>query len=239
MDYKINIIQGNNKQIPSSDINIVIDVIRAFSVSHQAFLNGIEKIMLTNSEEIALKLKNSSSNIILAGEVDAIKIDSFDFGNSPYDISHANLKNKTLIQKTTNGVKATLNALNTDSLFVTGYSNAYTTAIHVKNLLDKPKYKQTIQINIIASHPTGDDDLACAQYIKQIIENKVSSLKDIEESTVNRIMYSDAANKFYDQNNQSFSILDLSLCLIKIKSDFIMKVEEFNKEILIRKLIIN
>jgi len=238
MNYKIDIIQGNNKKIESSDINIVIDVIRAFSVSHQAFINGIEKIILTNSEQIALSLKNSKSNIILSGEVNAIKIDSFDFGNSPYEISHADLCNKILVQKTTNGVKATLNALNTKQLFVTGYSNAYTTAQHVQKLLRESK-KENTQINIIASHPSGDDDLACAQYIKSIIENKILSLKDLEENTVSRIIHSDAAYKFYEKTNSSFSILDLSLCMIKINSNFVMKVEEFNQEIFIRKLSID
>ena len=238
MNYKINIIQGNDNILPPSHINIVIDVIRAFSVSHQAFINGIEKIILTNSEQIALSLKNSNSNIILSGEVNAIKINSFDFGNSPYDIAHANLSDKTLVQKTTNGVKATLNALKTNQLFVTGYSNAYTTAMYIKKLLSKSNNKIK-QINIIASHPSGDDDLACAQYIKTIIENKITSLKDIEENTVSRIIHSDAAYKFYDQNNPSFSVLDLSLCLIKTNCDFVMKVEECDQEIFIRKLSIN
>lgn len=235
--YKINIIQGDTK-LERSDINITIDVIRAFTVSHYAFLNNIETIILTNEESIALSIKNKNKNVLLAGEVNGIKIDSFDFGNSPYDISHANLDKKTLVQKTTNGVKVTLNSLDTDNLFVTGYSNAYTTAIYVKNIIKNIK-KDIVVVNIIASHPCGDDDLACALYIKEVILNNLNSYKHIEEKTVNRIIRSAAAKKFYDMKNKEFSILDISLCCVKVNSNFVMKIKEANETIFIDKIMVN
>ncbi len=232
-NISVNIYQGNNS-LEYSDINVVIDVIRAFTVSHHAFLNKAKEIILTNSEEEALFLKKNNELVILAGEVKGFKIDSFDFGNSPYDMTINDIKEKILVQKTTNGVKVALNSLDTDNLFVTGYSNAFTTSKHILKLIQQIE-KQNIKINIIASHPSGDDDLACALYMKKLILNDFKSLKSLEEETVYRIVNSEAAHKFYDIGNEDFSILDISLCCVKKHSDFVMKATKENNQIKVKK----
>jgi len=223
----INIYQGKHDLPYNSNVNIIIDVIRAFTVSHYAFMKNLKEILLTNNEKEALYLKKQNKNFILAGEVDGYKIKTFDFGNSPYDLSVASLKNKTLVQKTTNGVSVTLNSLNSDDVIVTGYSNSKVTALFVKNLIKKSKGSE-FSINIIASHPSGDDDLACAEFIKELILNNVPDTKKLEEICVHRIVSSEAAQKFYDFKNKDFSILDMSLCTTLQNSDFVIKAEEKN-----------
>src|SRR5690606_22437639 len=106
---------------------------------------------------------------ILAGEIQGLPIAGFDLDNSPVRLQNADLRGKFLIQKTTNGVKATLNSLNADHIFVTGFTNARTTAEFIrKKLLSEDT---TMSIHLIASHPSGNDDLACAQYISGILQN--------------------------------------------------------------------
>lgn len=61
----ITIVQGNDHSLPFSDIHIVIDVIRAFTVAHYAFLNGAKKILLVQTAEEALKLKESHPDYLL------------------------------------------------------------------------------------------------------------------------------------------------------------------------------
>lgn len=229
----VSIYQGK-QNLKHSDVNIIIDVIRAFTVSHYAFIHGVEDIFLTNYENEALELKNKNKNIILAGEIEGYKIKSFDFGNSPYDLSITNLKNKTLVQKTTNGVKAALNSLDSNDIFITGYSNAKITALYVKSLIQKSK-KSEFSINIIASHPSGDDDLACAEFIRKLILEEIHDTKKLEEQCVNRIVHSDAAKKFYSPNNKDFSILDISLCTILQNYNFVMKVKKDNNLVKIYK----
>lgn len=233
-NINIQIFQGSNI-LKHSDINVVIDVIRAFSVSHYAFINGIKEIILTNNEDEALNLKSTNKEFLLSGEVNGYKIESFDFGNSPYEMESNNILGKTLVQKTTNGVKVTLESLDADYLFITGYSNAFTLSQHIVKLIKNIK-KDTISINIIASHPTGDEDLACALYMKNLILDDFVSLKQIEEESVKRIVNSKAAYKFYDTQNKDFSILDITLCCIKRTSDFVMQVAQSNNQIKIKKV---
>jgi len=232
-ELSIKIIQGI-EDLEYADINIVIDVIRAFSVSHQAFKMGVEEIYLTNSESDALAMKEKNPELLLSGEVNGYKISTFDVGNSPYDMRIFQLKNKKMLQKTTNGVKATLNAHNCKQLFVTGYSNAYVLANYIKKNLKSQSIKK---INIIASHPTSDEDLACAEYIEKIILDDIThSIKEFEESIVHRIFQSQAAQKFIDAENRDFLLLDLVLCMTREDTDFIMQVTQEKNRVKIEKI---
>ena len=63
----IEIMQGGGKMPAASDINVVIDVIRAFTVAHQAFIHGIKGIFLAATpEEDAL---NANTAGVSSGEV--------------------------------------------------------------------------------------------------------------------------------------------------------------------------
>ncbi|GAE36936.1 2-phosphosulfolactate phosphatase [Halalkalibacter akibai] len=213
----IKIHQGNSLKLEPSDCNIVIDVIRAFTVAHYAFLNGAKRILLVPTTDEAFSLKRKHPNFVLAGEEHGIGIQGFDFDNSPKRISKERLDNLTIVQKTTNGVQATLNSLNTKHLLVTGYSNAKSTASFVKKVIKG----RSSTINIIASHPTGDDDLACAEYIKALIlEQNIPANIEIEK----RIKQSHVCEKFYDPTNLLFNKADIALCSREHPSNFVMKL---------------
>jgi len=210
--------QGSAKLPKTTKITIIIDVIRAFTVAHYAFLQGIKRIMLAETVEQAFQIKMENPDFLLAGEVDGLPIEGFDLDNSPYHISQKSLAGKTLVQKTTNGVRATLNCLTSEHLFVTGYTNAKITAQFVKENFKNAKQNS---VTIVASHPSGDDDLACAEYIKSILDgDRISAKKVIE-----RIKHSHAAKKFYEKN-ASFLREDIDLCAKELDTDFVMKVNK-------------
>ncbi|MEI3607500.1 2-phosphosulfolactate phosphatase [Pseudogracilibacillus sp. SE30717A] len=216
----IQIYQGST--IPTEPVytTIVIDVIRAFTVAHYAFLKGIKQIYLAATVEQAFKIKFDHPDFLLAGEVEGLPIRGFDLDNSPYNISNKDIVGKTLIQKTTNGVEATLNCLSSDHILVTGYTNAKTTANFVK---EKLLSNENNTIRLVASHPSGDDDLACAEYIKSMIDGtSMISNKEVIE----RIKKSHVAKKFFDKNN-NFLQEDIDCCIRELDTDFVMKV---NKE---------
>ncbi|PLR82412.1 2-phosphosulfolactate phosphatase [Bacillus canaveralius] len=216
---KITIHQGHQHQLEPSDINIVIDVIRAFTVAHYAFRGGVKEILLVKEVSQAVRLKEQYPNCLLAGEVGGLPIKGFDLDNSPRNVSTHNMFGKTIVQKTTNGVKATLNALEANDVFVTGFSNARSTAEYVKKLAAQI---DDAVINIIASHPDGDDDLACAQYMKSIIEG-VYSMK--AEEVVKRIVNCRAAEKFFDESQPEFDHDDIYFCIKELPEEFVMRVD--------------
>lgn len=87
-----------------NNIVVVIDIFRATSAICVAFHYGAEKIIPVASVEEAVGYKKQG---YLAGaERDAVKLEGFDFGNSPYDYMGSHVKNKTIALTTTNGTQA-------------------------------------------------------------------------------------------------------------------------------------
>lgn len=215
----IRIFQGTEAPYPPADINIVIDVIRAFTVSHIAFLRGVSEIKLVNSVEEAHALKLQSPAFLLAGEIAGIPIATFDLDNSPHAFSTAEISGRTLVQKTSNGVKATLLALKARHVFVTGLSNARNTALHVHTL---QKEFPRCSVNIIASHADDDDDLACAEYIRDILQ-ETHQIRP--ENIKSRILASRPAQKFHDAARPEFDRRDLEYCTREIACGFVMEVD--------------
>lgn len=227
---QIRILQGTEQPYPDADINIVIDVIRAFTVAHVAFLRGAREIQLVNTVEEALALKRRHPDYLLAGEIKGLGIPGFDLDNSPHRVARAELLGRTLVQKTTNGVKATLAALGARQVFVTGYSNAANTARHVRALLAGDGLPS---VNVIASHGYDDDDLACAEYIR----DQILGLGQVApETVVQRIRRSRPAAKFLVPEPGEFEPRDLDYCTQTPPSDFVMAVDRQGFVPTVRKL---
>lgn len=86
------------------NIVVVIDVLRATSAICTALHYGAEKIIPVASVEEATKLK--AQGLMVGAERDAVRLEGFDFGNSPYDYMRDDIKGKTLGLTTTNGTQA-------------------------------------------------------------------------------------------------------------------------------------
>jgi 2-phosphosulfolactate phosphatase len=105
----------------ADSIVVVIDVFRATSAICVAFANGAEKIIPVATIEEALQYKQQG---FLAGaERDAVKIEGFDFGNSPHDYMGAHVKGKTIVLTTTNGTQAIEAARNAYKVVIGSFLN--------------------------------------------------------------------------------------------------------------------
>lgn len=105
----------------TESIVVVIDVFRATSAICVAFHYGAEKIIPVATIEEALQYKQQG---MLAGaERDAVKLDGFDFGNSPYDYMGSHVKDKTIALTTTNGTQAIEAARNAYKVVIGSFLN--------------------------------------------------------------------------------------------------------------------
>lgn len=216
----INLIRGSQTASEKANINIIIDVIRAFTVSHLAFYQGARKIYLVKEVEEAFELKRKNPDFLLLGEVKGLPIAGFDGDNSPVNLQKMDLQDKVLVQRTTNGVKCVLNNLSARYVLVTGYTCAINTVEFVKNLA---RHQGVNSINIIASNPKGDEDFACAEYIRDlIIGDKMLDIEDVKA----RIINSYAAEKFFEKNNPDFIEDDIHICVKQIETSFVMRVDK-------------
>ena len=94
-----------NKFSDESSTVVVVDLLRATSVISTAFECGVKEIIPVQSIEEALSFKNKPNHII-AGERNTLKVEGFDYGNSPFHYINGDVLGKTLVLTTTNGTKA-------------------------------------------------------------------------------------------------------------------------------------
>jgi 2-phosphosulfolactate phosphatase len=88
----------------------VIDILRATTTMCAALSHGAKAIIPVGSTEEALRLAQTigSTDVLLAGEKNCVRIPGFQLGNSPLEMTESNVRGKTLIVTTSNGTKAFL-----------------------------------------------------------------------------------------------------------------------------------
>ena len=95
----------------------VIDVFRAFTTAAVALANGAAGIVMVRSVEQALALRDAGIGQICMGEIGGKAPDSFDFGNSPFEISGVDFGGRTIIQRTSAGTQGIVAASRAERLY--------------------------------------------------------------------------------------------------------------------------
>ena len=216
MSPRVEIFRGNDLTLPASEVNVVIDVVRAFTVAHYAFLRGAAKILLVPDVETAFGLRQKRPEVLLAGEIGGLPIEGFDLDNSPVRFASAEVEGLTIVQKTTNGVKAALHSLGAPTVLLTGFSNAEATALYLKSHYGNSDAK----INLVASHPTGDEDFACAEYIRSQLLGEAMHADEVRR----RIYGCETVAKFLDPARPEFNAEDIDYCAACLPPAFVMAV---------------
>lgn len=102
-------------------IVVVIDILRATSAMCVAFENGAKEIIPVATVEEAMRYK--SKGMLAGAERNAIKLEGFDFGNSPFDYMGEHVKGKTIALTTTNGTQAIEAAKNAYKVVIGSFLN--------------------------------------------------------------------------------------------------------------------
>ncbi|MFZ4798670.1 MAG: 2-phosphosulfolactate phosphatase [Bacteroidia bacterium] len=200
----------NNKTV------VVIDILRATSSMCVAFKIGVEKILpLASIEECKLF---KEFDFIIAAEKDAIKVDGFDLGNSPFEFENPLLAGKNIALATTNGTKAIKYAsengaaqivigafLNIDVLCKWLLEQTNDVILLCAGWKNKFNLEDTLfagaVVNKIGSHFIIDCDSALAA--KLLFENNIHQLENV-------VRESSHAKRFKLQNNNTD---DVKYCL--------------------------
>jgi 2-phosphosulfolactate phosphatase len=215
-DWTVEIVQGREPDLPPAAINIVIDVLRAFTTSHVAFEQGASRLELARTVDQAFALAEQTPEAVLAGERDARMVEGFDIGNSPRAFSRLDLEGRPVVHTTTNGVRATTHALEAEEVLVCGWSSAEAT---LRRCLARAPSLDGRRIHIVASHPVSDEDVACADWLHaRLTGRQPPSPPQIRR----RIRTARSAQKFY---NRDFDIRDLDYACRRLEPRYAMRVD--------------
>ncbi|MCH7745272.1 MAG: 2-phosphosulfolactate phosphatase [Chloroflexi bacterium] len=200
---------------------IIIDVYRAFTTAAVAFSRGVEKIVLVAEVEEALELRNRGMGDLCMGEVAGIRPDGFDFGNSPFELSQAEVSGKTLIQSTRAGTVGVSAAQNAEQIYVGSLVIAEAT---VKAILrDSPEL-----VSIVAMGSEGivktDEDEQCAFYLRNLFQGR----KPDHDAVRSLILIGEESQKYGDPARPHFHAKDKELALQIDTIPFAIKVSREN-----------
>ena len=151
---------------------IVIDVLRAFTTSAVLFSLGIESLILISTAEEAFALREQYG-YLLEGENNGVKIEGFDFGNSPTELLRTppeRLRGKTVVLRTSAGTQGVVAAIKQSERVILGsFVMAKSIAAYVRQ-----QNPETVSIVAMGQRllETAPEDEACAAYLEHLLADK-------------------------------------------------------------------
>ncbi|SMB96541.1 2-phosphosulfolactate phosphatase [Desulfonispora thiosulfatigenes DSM 11270] len=166
--------QEVNSTIVINTVTIVIDVFRASNSIITALSNGASTIIPVSEIDVAFEIKKNNPKFLLGGERKSLKIEGFNFGNSPLEYTKDKIQDKTIIFTTANGSRALNKVHLADKIFVASFANAKYIAEKVIN------YNKNISIVCAGTlgNTSLEDSLAAGKIIDEILKNTNYELND-------------------------------------------------------------
>lgn len=205
---------------------VVIDVLRAFTTAAFAFEAGVNEITLVSTIEEALQLHKEDPSLLLMGEEGGMPIRGFHFGNSPADIAKSSLPNQNMVQRTSAGTQGVVNCRHAERLMIASFVVAEATIKHIEKLSpDQVSF-------IVTGVQNGDEDLACAEYMKCRLLGQNVPIHPF----LDRVHHSPEGKIFADPNIPEFAKEDLELAVQADRFSFAMEVEKRDDRLIARRV---
>jgi 2-phosphosulfolactate phosphatase len=147
----------------------VIDVFRAFTTAAVAFARGARQIVMVGTVAEALALRDRGWGQVCMGEVGGRAPAGFDFGNSPFELSQADLSGKTIIQRTGAGTQGIVAAQQAERLYAASLVTASATA---RALLAGAPARITLVAMGNNTIVRTDEDELCALHLRNLLEGR-------------------------------------------------------------------
>ena len=206
----------------ASGVVAIIDVLRAFTAAAAAFANGATHIVTVASVEEAVGLRSQGVGQICMGEVGGRAPESFDFGNSPAELSRADLSGKAIIQRTSAGTQGIVAAAKSAKhMFAASLVTASATARAMRSVAGG-------WITLVAMGENGrrrsSEDEICALYLRDLLEGRRGN----PEAARQMILAGAEVTKFDDASRPWLDPADVPFALDIDRYDFAIKVEMEN-----------
>ena len=208
---------------------VVIDVLRAFTTAAYAFDAGADKILLVSSVEEAFALRKQFDGALVMGEVKGVPPEGFDFGNSPFLISQADVNGRVLIQRTTAGTQGVVHSKHATTLLTSSFVCAKATVEIINQM--HPEWV-TFVITGERAGGQGDEDAALADYLEMLLQNQ-----PVEAAPyLDRVLHSYAGRKFAQADNSLPYAHDLAFALQLDRFSFAMRVQRQDNLLVLGKI---
>ncbi len=212
----------------ASGVVIIIDVFRAFTTAAVALSRGVEKIVLVAEIEEAIALREQGVGDICVGEVGGMRPPGFDFGNSPYDLSRADIHGKTIIQSTRAGTVGMVAATGADRLYGGSFAVASATVETIRR-------RRPDLLTIVAMGSEGriraDEDEQCTLFLKNLFQGR----RPDHAAVRTLVLAGEESQKYNDPTKPHFPPEDRDMALTIDSHNFAIRVEREDELLIARR----
>lgn len=219
------LIEGSKK---AKGVVVIIDVLRAFTTDAYIANNGAKQIIPVGTVEEAFRIKKDHPDYILIGERNGIKIEGFDYGNSPAEVSKIDFVGKSVIQTTSAGTQGVVNAKGAEEIILGNFVCLSAIVNYIKKI--NPPIVTLVAMGEKGIQKTDEDEL-CARSIRDLLLGNTADFTKIK----NLLKNSESGLKFFDLSKSEFNEDDFHLAMDFNKFDFILKAHEENNSLFVTK----
>jgi len=204
---------------------IIIDVFRAFTVTPLFFHFGAREVILVETPGEAFSFRSDNRDIILSGEVNEQLIPGFDIGNSPSEIinkPHGFFEAKTVVQRTTAGVRGVLSAVDhADTVILGSYVMAEAISKYILTQVQQPDVVYIVAMGSRGITKSPEDE-GCADYVEHLLSGQ--TYNHIE--AINTIILDKTAQKFLTGDKPYLPKEDPVFCLQRDLFNFVLLAQK-------------
>ena len=198
-------------------VAVVIDVFRAFSVACYAYARGAKRVIPVAEVETALSLRRDNPHYLAIGERGGKKVDGFDLGNSPTEISQVDVRGRTIVQTTSAGTQGLTNASQADVVLTGSLVNAAAICAYIESL--KPERVSIVRMGKAAKERSAEDDL-CAEVLRARLSGEGYDVSGVRA----QLLDCEAARRFFDPQATWAPEGDFDLCTDIDRFGFVLRL---------------
>ncbi|MEE8600492.1 2-phosphosulfolactate phosphatase [Euzebya tangerina] len=205
---------------------VVVDVLRAFTTAAVALAGGVERYEVVSTVEEAHARRAADPSVLLLGEVDAVKVPDFDFGNSPWELAQEDVTGRTLVHRSSSGTQGVVRSVGAHRILTASFAVAGATARALATEVAAAA-SITFCLTGVRENVDGDEDRACAEYITSLLNS--DAVVD-PMPYLARVGMASAADKFRAGNPDLFPPADLPFVQVVDRYSFAMEVRRVHTE---------
>ncbi len=196
---------------------VIVDVFRAFTTAAVAFARGASRIVIVPDPTEALRLRDRGDGDFCVGEVNGIRPEGFDFGNSPYELMQADVRGKVVILSTRAGTVGVAAATGADEVYAGSFVVANATANAI--LRTQPTEVTLVAMGWNATVRT-DEDEQFVLYLRNLLQGR----RPDPEAVRKLVLAGGEIAKFHDPAQPHFHPQDVQIALEIDKYDFAIRI---------------
>jgi len=203
----------------ATGLAVIIDVFRAFTTDAYVMANGAVGIYPVATVEEALDLRKLHPDWLLIGERGGVKVEGFDFGNSPDEAMGVDFSGRTVIQTTGAGTQGIVNAGGADEIVLGSFVMAEAIVHFIRRR--EPEVVSLVAMGWNGREPTLEDEL-CAEYLEGRLGGRAPEFQEMRS----RIRETAQGAKFFDPAQPQYHEGDFYAAMDLDRFPFVLVVDE-------------